>query len=138
MILRRYGKSYCSVELKFESKALTEIGFKRDRQVQIPTDQFEAEYGLVEAHELSATADGDVQDEVEQTLLQDLAAQVGALVGDMTAGDVLVIESEQGVDYPKTRGAQRTIVVRGENRLHFTVRVEPPLRVSIRRKGQLG
>ena len=134
MILRRYGTSYSSVELNFESRALTEIGFRRDRQTQIATDTFEAEYGLVETHELSATAEGHVHDETEQALLQDLAGQIHALSDDLPDGDVLVIESEQGVDYPKTRAVQKTLVVRGENRLHFTVRVEPPLRVSVRRK----
>ena len=135
MILRRYGSSYCSVDLHFESKALTEIGFRRDRLTQIPTEQFDAEYSSLVEHELSATAEGAVQDEVEQAVLDDLTARIDGLLGDLGDEDVLVIDSEQGVDYPKTRTTQKNIVVRGENRLHFTVRVDPPLRVSIRRKG---
>ncbi len=134
MILRRYGSSYCSVDLHFESKALTEIGFRRDRLTQISTEQFDAEHSSLVEHELSATAEGAVQDEVEQAVLDDLTARIEGLLGSLGDGDVLVIDSQQGVDYPKTRTTHRNIVVRGENRLHFTVRVDPPLRVSIRRK----
>lgn len=134
MILRRYDSSYCSVDLHFESKALTEIGFRRDRLTQIPTEQFDAEYSSLVEHELSATAEGAVQDEVEQAVLDDLTAQIDDLLGGLDDEEVLVIDSEQAVDYPKTRTTHQNIVVRAENRLHFTVRVVPPLRVSIRRK----
>jgi len=134
MILRRYGESLHSVELNFDSKALTEIGFRRDRQFSIPADAFGDQYEQIESHELAAEKEGDVQDEVEQGLLLDLEGQIRALEARLEPGGVLRIDSEQGVDYPKTRTQQRTIVVQGENRLHFTIGVSPPLRVSLWRK----
>ena len=47
-----------------------------------------------------------------------------------------MVESEQGVDYPKTHTLQKTVVIEGENRFHFTTTVQPPLRLGVyRRKG---
>ena len=45
-----------------------------------------------------------------------------------------MIENEQGIDYPKTRTRTRTVVVDGENRLRFTTKVHPPLRVGVYRQ----
>ena len=56
-------------------------------------------------------------------------------LGALGEGEVLLVESEQGNDYPKTRDEKKTVAVEGENRLHFTWRVEPPLRVGVYRKG---
>jgi hypothetical protein len=75
-----------------------------------------------------------VQDEVEGKLLKDLEGQVRRLEQQLGQGETLVIESEQGTDYPKTRTQTRTIVVEGENKLHFTTTVHPPLRVGVYRK----
>ena len=36
MIFRLYGNTYHSVELNFDSKALNEIGFRRDKADSIP------------------------------------------------------------------------------------------------------
>jgi hypothetical protein len=134
MILRRYGSSYQSVDLNFDSKALTEIGFRKNNEESVPTDDFTAGWERASGHDLVATAEGLVQDEVEQELLKDLEAQVRKLAGELAPGHALVIESEQGTDYPKTRTQTRTIVVEGENRLHFTTTVHPALRVAIYRK----
>lgn len=134
MILKRYGSSVQSVELNFESKALTEIGFRRDRVFSLPLERFEEEYARLEAHELTAGSEGDVQDEVEQVLLGDLERQIRALEEGLGEDEVLLVESEQGVDYPKTRTDQRNVIVEGENRLHFIIRVDPPLRVGRYRK----
>ena len=130
MILRRYGNAYHRVDLNFDSKAMTEIGFLRDRSVTIPVVQFQKDYVPVDKHELAARAEGDVQDEVERKLLVDLVAQIRTLDGRLEDGQVLVVESEQGVDYPKTRTDQKTVVVEGENRLYFYVQVHPPLRMG--------
>jgi hypothetical protein len=46
---------------------------------------------------------------------------------------VVVIESEQGKDYPKTREKTTTQVVGNENRLHFERTIDPPLRVALYR-----
>jgi hypothetical protein len=130
MILRRYGNALHSVELNFDSKAMTEIGFRRDRASTIPSEEFEKGYVLIDKHDLTARTEGDVQDEVERKLLQDLERQVNGLVARLEPGQVLVVESEQGVDYPKTRTDQKTVVVEGENRLYFYVQVQPPLRMG--------
>jgi hypothetical protein len=134
MILRRYGSSYHSVDLNFDSKALTEIGFRKNNEESFPTDEFTAGWERVSGHDLVATGEGSVQDEVEQKLLKDLEAQIQKLHGDLGAGSVLVVESEQGTDYPKTRTQTRTIVVEGENKFHFTTTVHPALRVAVYRK----
>ena len=52
MILRRYGTSYQSVDLNFDSKALNEVGFRRNRVRSIATEEFESSYVLVETHQL--------------------------------------------------------------------------------------
>jgi hypothetical protein len=135
MILRRYGDSLHSVELNFDSKALTEIGFRRDQGLSMPREGFEQRYQRMDAHELAAEMEGWVQDEVERGALDQLAARVRELEAELPEGGVLVIESEQGVDHPKTRTDQKTVVEQGENRFFFKVRVEPPLRVARYRKG---
>jgi hypothetical protein len=130
MILRRYGNALHKVELNFDSKAMTEIGFRRDRGTTISVEEFEKGYVAVDKHEVAAKAEGNVQDEVERKLLQDLESQIRALEARLEPGQVLVVESEQGVDYPKTRTDQKTLVVEGENRLYFYVQVHPPLRLG--------
>jgi hypothetical protein len=134
MILRRYGNALHSVEPNFDSKAMTEIGFRRDRASTITAEEFEAQYRPVDKHELNARAEGDVQDEVEKKLLNDLERQIEALRSRLDEDQVLVVESEQGVDYPKTRTDQKTVIVEGENRLYFHVQVSPPLRLGRYRK----
>jgi hypothetical protein len=134
MILRRYGSSLQSVDLNFDSKALTEIGFRKNGAHAEPADDFATAWERVRGHELAATSEGSVQDEVERDLLKDLEGQIRKLEGELGADDVLVVESEQGTDYPKTRTQTRTVVVGGGNRLRFTTTVHPPLRVGIYRK----
>lgn len=136
MILRRYGSSLHSVAANFDSKALTEIGFRRDHERTEEREQFEAAHEKVREHELTGSAEGFVQDEVERALLADLLARLTELEKGLAGGEELVVESEQGVDYPKTHTHQKTVVVEGENRLHFTTTVRPPLRLGVyRRKG---
>lgn len=134
MILRRYGTSYHSVDLNFDSKALNEIAFRRDHAESIPTDELESGYEQVAAHELVAEAEGDVQDQTEQRLLEELAGRVRALDAALGAGEVLVVENEQGNDWPKTKQKTSNVIVHGENRLHFQYSVAPALRVTVRRK----
>jgi hypothetical protein len=136
VILRRYGDSMQSVELNFDAKAMTEIGFRRDRELSEPFESFEAAYRQVESWELTAETEGYVQNEVEKELLQQLEAQVRELEGRLGDDEVLVVLSQQGVDYPKTRTEQKTVVEEGENRLYFFLRVEPPLRIARYRRGE--
>lgn len=133
MILRRYGTSYQSVVPNFEAKALNEVGFRRDHETSIPVEDFESKYEPVDRHELAATGEGDVQNEAEQSLLDDLLEQVESLESGLAENEVLVVESEQAKDWPKTRQKQENVIVEGENRLYFHVRVDPPLRLGVYR-----
>jgi len=131
MIYRRYGTSLQSVDLNFDSKALNEIGFRRNRESSIPADDFEGRYDLVETVELVTEAEGDVQDHTEQQLLDRLEGRIGEVVGRLGDGQIVVVENEQGHDYPKTKQQTSNVVVEGENRLRFTYTVAPPLRLGV-------
>jgi hypothetical protein len=133
MILRRYGKDVHSVETNFYSKALTEIAFMRDHQVSTPGEEFFQAHEKLSEHGLTAQAEGDVQDEVESVMLDDLLAQLSALHESLEESQVLFIESEQGKDYPKTKTRQKNVVVEGENYLYFYSSIDPPLRVGVYR-----
>lgn len=132
MIVRQYGTKVQSVVPNFEAVAMNEIGFRRDNEWAMPTEQFFAEYEKVATHSLTASAEGDVQSEAEATLLASLEEQLRD-VASSTDGVVLV-ESEMSVDHPKTRHTQTTQVVEGANRFYFRFTVEPPLRVAVYRR----
>lgn len=134
MIFKLYGANYHSVEPNFDSNALNEIAFRRDRSQDIPAEDFEAGYERTDEHEIAAKGEGDVQGEAEQRLLDDMLEEVDALLDGLGDDEVLVVESEQGKDWPKTRQEQKNVVVEGQNRLYFYVRVEPPLRLGVYRK----
>jgi len=131
MILRRYGTSFQSVEANFDSKAFTEIGFRRDHAYSCPAEDFPDRHERISEHLLEAEAEGDVQDEVEGVMLQRLLDQLMKLDGDLAEGELLVVESGPGQDYPKTRTNQKNVVVEGENRLYFFCSLFPPLKVSV-------
>ena len=133
MILRRYGDDVQSVGTNFDSKALTEIAFTRDHEVSTPADEFFKAHEKLSEHGLTAQAEGDVQDEVESVMLDDLLAQLSVLHDNLGESQILFIESENGKDYPKTRTRQRNVVVEGENRLYFYSSIDPPLRVGVYR-----
>ena len=133
MILRRYGKNVHSVGTNFDSKALTEIAFMRDHQVSTPGKEFFQAHEKLSEDGLTAQAEGDVQDEVESVMLDDLLAQLSVLHESLEESQVLFIESEQGNDYPKTKTRQKNVVVEGENRLYFYSSIDPPLRVGVYR-----
>ena len=131
MILRRYGTTIQSVETNFDSKAFTEIGFRRAQQFSTACDDFLASHERVAEHALVAESEGDVQDEVESALLDDLLAQLRKLDAGLGEREYLFVESEQGQDYPKTRTRQKNVVIDGDNRLYFYANVDPPLRVAV-------
>ncbi len=132
MIFRRYGTSYQSVDMDFDAKALNDVAFRRNRRQAIPVDDFESSYVTVETVELVAVAQGKVQYQTKQDLLDRLQAQVEELQGRLAEGGILVVENEQGHDYPKTRQQTKNVVEDGENRLYFDYSMAPPLRVSVR------
>ena len=130
MIFRKYGKSYHSVVPNFDSRAMTEVGFQKSGDQSIETEEFEATYERIDGRELTAVAEGSVQDEVEKQMLAALREQL--LAYEQSVGDaVLVVESEPGKDYPKTREKTSTKVVGAENRLHFERTIDPPLRIGV-------
>ena len=131
MILRRYGTAFQSVEANFDSKAFTEVGFRRDHAHSEPADDFSNRHVRISEHLLEAESEGDVQDEVESEMLRRLLDQLLKIHGDLADDEVVVVESEQGNDYPKTRTRQKNVVVEGENRLYFYSSVSPPLKVAV-------
>jgi hypothetical protein len=135
MIFRRYGNAYQSVELNFDSKALNEIGFRRDRVESIPAEELDT-FEKKTAHQLVAEAEGSVQDETESLLLQRLAEQLLAIDRNLGEGEIVVVENDQGNDWPKTKQKTTNVIVGGENKLHFSYSVDPPLRATVwRRRG---
>jgi len=130
-IVRRYGSKIQSVTPNFDSRAMTEIGFVRGSELSLSAEEFEQQYHRLSGRELRAKAEGDVQGDVEDAVLASLTEQLEALAAEAGDGALLLIENEQGVDHPKTRGRQTTIVVDGENRLVFEYTVDPPLRIGV-------
>ena len=131
MILRRYGTTIESVDANFDSKAFTEVGFRRNHAYSCPADDFLDRHERVSANLLEAEAEGDVQDEVESAMLGKLLDHLESVESGAAEGEVVLIESAKGADYPKTRTQQKNVVVEGENRLYFYSNVSPPLKVAV-------
>jgi hypothetical protein len=134
VIVKRYGSKVHSVTSNFDARAMNEIGFRRDNEWSEDGDAFSDAYEKVETHDLTAAAEGEIQGDAEEKLLESLLAQLDAVARTVGDDGVLMVESEQGVDYPKTRHTQTNQVVGNENRLYFRFTVEPPLRVAVYRK----
>ncbi len=100
MILRRYGTTIQSVEAKFDSKAFTEVGFRRDHAFSCPTDDFLDRHDRISEHLLDAESEGEVQDEVEAAMLAKGQSEVPAGVD----GTVELGGNRHGADHgtPKT------------------------------------
>ena len=131
MILRRYGTTIQSVEVNFDSKAFTEIGFRRVHAFSASAEDFLAGHERISRHLLEAESEGDVQDEVESVMLQRLLDHLLKIDGDLAEDEFVLVESEPGQDYPRTRTQQKNVVVDGENRLYFYSGVSPPLKVAV-------
>ncbi len=131
MIVRRYGTTIQSVEPNFDSKAFTEIGFRRDHAYSDSADDFLDRHQRISEHLLEAESEGDVQDEVESAMLKKLLGQLEKIDGDLAEDEFILVESERGQDYPKTRTQQKNVVLEGENRLYFYSSVSPPLKVAV-------
>jgi hypothetical protein len=131
MLLRHYGPSVQSVVPGFDANTLTEIGFRRDRRFSMSREEFADGYEKVREESLVTETDGPVQSEAEALLLRQLEAGLAELMAGLGEDEVLLIESEQGVDWPKVRDRKQGIIVAGENRLYFHWRVEPPLRLGV-------
>lgn len=134
MIFKRYGSSYHSVDPYFESTALNEIGFRRDRERSISADELATDYERLTTHELASEADGLVQDHTEQLLLDRLESLLLELEASLEAHCIVVVDNGDGRDWPKARQRIRNVVIDGENRLHFEYTVSPPLRIAAYRR----
>lgn len=134
MILRRYGTAVHSVELNFDAAAINEIGFRRDQQLSIPAEEFESGWEKVEEKSFAPTQEGRVQIETDRALLKKLTTAVRAMEAELGQDEVLFVENRQGQDYPKVSDQQKTIVEGHENVIHFSARVDPPLRMGRYRK----
>jgi len=134
MIFKRYGTTYHSVDPNFDSKALNEVGFRRDQERSIPASELDAGYERVTGHELVADAEGPVQDHTEQLLLDRLEAKLLELEAGLEEKDILIFENGDGTDYPKTRQAISSVIEEGESKLHFTYTIWPPLRIGVYRR----
>ncbi|MDH3224215.1 MAG: hypothetical protein OEO23_10910 [Gemmatimonadota bacterium] len=133
MILKQYGSSYQSVEPNFNSAAMTEVGFRRDREFSVSLEDFEAGYEPISESDLAAQASGSVQSEVENEVLANLEAALMAAAQGLDSDQVLVVLNGRD-DQPKTRERRQSVVVDGENRYHFHWSVDPPLRVAVFRQ----
>lgn len=130
MLLRRFGSSFHSVTPSFDSRALSEISFRKDGAHTVPVEEFERSYLKVSEEAIGGEAEGAVQSAVEDQLLRRLGADVADRLARLSDAEVMVVENEQGVDYPKVRDKKRGTIVEGENRLHFEWRIDPPLRLG--------
>ncbi len=133
-VFRLYGEAYQSVTFEFEAAALNEIGFRRDRERSLTHEELGEGYELIDTVHLSTEAEGDVQSETEQLLLDRLRDKGREAVDRLPEGGIAVVENERGGgDQPKPRQTISNVVVEGENRLHFRYVVEPPLRLALYR-----
>ena len=136
MILKRYGEKLHSVRPNFDANAMTEVSFMRDKEAEFTLAEFDARWEQAEERELTASSEGHVKSLAEHSALHYLEEQVLDLEEQVRAHAVLVVENKAGGDAPKTRSTQRTLVEQGENRLHFTFTIEPPLRLGVYRRRQ--
>lgn len=136
MILKRYGNKLHSVRPNFDANAMTEVGFMKDGESSFEAEPFAQEWEQTELRELRAANESHVQSLAEHAALHSLEEQLLDLERDQGPHGILVVENEQGRDMPKTRSTQRSLVEAGENRLHFTFEIDPPLRIGLyRRRG---
>ncbi len=131
MIYKLYGTTYQSVDINFDAKAMNEVGFRRNREASFSEDELESRFEQIEVRELVAEAEGDVQTETEQAMLNSLEAALTKALSALPDGGVAVIENESGHDYPKPRQEIKNVIVEGENRLRFEYTVSPALRVAL-------
>src|SRR5690606_25336849 len=127
MILRRFGSRIHEVKPNFDARAMTEISFLRGSALEDSADEWLAAHERIGEHRLTATAAGDVQNEAEEALLEQLESQFTTRAGRLQHGDGLLHEIEPGNKYPMTRVRQKARFVFGANRIHFDAEIDLPL-----------
>ena len=85
---------------------------------------------MLDAGELVADANAEVQRHAERDLLRNLERALAEWVARLERGQVVVIRNGRD-DWPKTRERREAVIVEGENRFHFHWWVDPPLKVAI-------
>ncbi len=133
MIVRRYGASVCEVEPEFAAVAFNEIGFVRRAGFTMEWEEFRERYERTSEREISAEAEGHVKIEVESATLDLLAHRLAAAERALAPGELLLVESQPGRDYPRLHEKTETLVEHGHSRLHFNYHVHPPLRLGVYR-----
>src|SRR5687768_473708 len=111
MITKRYGKKIETVTPDFNPAAMNEISCRRDNAWSEEVEAFNEAYERTGEQNLTASSEGDMQKDVESTLLSTLLGDLRALEAAQPEGSVLMVENESGVDYPRLHSTQRTIVV---------------------------
>jgi hypothetical protein len=131
VIYKRYGSSYHSVDLNFDGKAMTEVGFRRSGAHSFEVEALGGVYEHMETVELATESEGPVQTETEQLMLDRLREKIEGIGAALPEGGIALVENESGHDYPKPRQEIKNVVVEGENRLHFHYTMAPALRLGL-------
>jgi len=126
MIIRRYGNRFHSVVLDFNAAAMTEVGFRRDREQEWEVGEFTDQYRMVREEEIIAEATDSVQEGAERAMLEALEQKFNAIYAALEEGQYLSVESKTGVEYPRTRYDRST---KGDH--DFTYTLDRPLRLGI-------
>lgn len=134
MILKRYGRTVSSVEPHFDSRAFHEIGFRRDGETTLSGEEFEEAYVRTGTREVTASAEGEVQDRAEQETLDALEEALRELEGSLAEDEVLLVASGPDVEAPRTRFEKEPVGRPREDRFLYRWSVDPPLTVDIYRK----
>lgn len=131
MLVRRYGDRIHAVRPRFDAHALTEVAFER-LDASWPADDWLAGHERVGEHLLTAEAEGDVKAATEEALLRELRDRVQTTLDRLSEGLVALVENGPR-EQAKTRDTTREIPGPAGVRLHFSWRVEPPLRIGVYR-----
>ncbi len=131
MIVRRFGPVVNAVDPAFEAAAFNEIMFTRKPGFAMPWPDFAERYERVGELAIASESEGHVAIEAEEALLDLLAHRLAEADSALGPGDVLLIESQLGHDYPRTHDRAETLVEHGANRLHFHFHIDPPLRLGV-------
>ena len=137
MILRRYGATVSQVEPYFAAVAFNEVDFTRRPGFTMDWGEFHERYQRTSEREISAEAEGHVKVEVESATLDLLAHRLAEAERALAPGEVLLVESQPGRDYPRLHERTETLVEHGRNVLHFYYYLHPPLRLGVYRKREV-
>lgn len=131
MIVRRYGATVVEVQPEFAPEAFNEIDFRRRTGFTMAWEDFQARYERTGEQALVSEAEGHVKIAVESATLDLLRHRLADAEGSLAPGEVLLLESQPGRDYPRLHEKTETLVEHGHNRLHFYYYLQPALRFGV-------